>query len=211
MPQSPCLSCTPTEDEKYLIAITENFKVILDDRCQLYPGKFIIVSKEHLHPNEIHENIELFLEIEKIKHSMEKTIRMLFGHGDTHHRNIKFNYCRLGNSFKDAATEHYHEFGVPISDIPFSCKMGLYDHNFVYHLHGKPFDNTVRNYPNRLVLNWILTQIVSEYTFIDYEFSDQPLKNTVKPSCLSCSGIQGEIAPLFESKHFKIVLNDRNQ
>jgi diadenosine tetraphosphate (Ap4A) HIT family hydrolase len=208
MSSTHCCSCIAPDTEDYLLLVTDNFKVVLDDKCQMYPGKYIIVSLEHLHPSQI--TFELYTEIERIKHSMEHTIRKVFGHGELETRNVRFNYCRLGNSFKEAKLEHYHEYCIPISDIPFVCQINGFEHNFTYHLLGKPFDNTVRNYPNKKVLEWIRDRIKENFKELLLD-TDTEITKTVKCNCVTCSGISQEKYPLFETENYKVVLNEKNQ
>ena len=154
---------------------------------------------------------------------MEKIIRDIFGSGSHCDRGIHFNYCRLGNSFgKDPRKEHYHEFCIPVSNIPYICKINGLQHVFEYVICGKPFDNTVRNVTHPIILKHILGQIKQQFasrsmdqgvlTDSDTHVHIHDLDLDSKEfGCISRTMIQHEKAPLFETKYFKIVLNDKNQ
>jgi len=75
-----CYSCN--YEENYLIGRTHNFKIVLDETCQLFPGKYIIVSSKHLHPNDLIQNYDLYREVQNIKIIMEHVIRQAFGSGE---------------------------------------------------------------------------------------------------------------------------------
>jgi len=209
-----CLSCLNPSDEKYLIYCTKNFKIVLDETCQLFPGKYLIVAKNHSHPNDIYGDILLFREIQQIKIQMENAIRIAFGSGDKYHREIRFNYCRLGNSFKDPKDEHYHEYGIPTSPALLKVIIKGYEYTFSYHIFGKPFDNTIRSRTPSLILEWILSQIKDNLNTSSVNIAElklQYLSSISSEDCKSCTPILYEMAPLFESNFFKVVLNDANQ
>jgi len=211
---SSCPSCCDLSSERYLIQTTTNFKILLDSRCQV-PGKYLIVSLAHLHPTNIVNQKHLFEEIELIKMRMEITIRRAFGSGSTVDRGIRFNYCRLGNSFHNPQDEHYHEFCTPVSSIPLECVIRGIGYRFENILYGKPFDNTVRNNPHPIVLEWILSEIKKKYEpepeNLDLLNTEQKNLELKECDCISCTNIKYESAPLIETEHFKVVLNDKNQ
>ena len=225
-----CFSCT--HEEKYLIYTTDTFKIVLDDTCQLFPGKYLIVSKNHLHPNFVYSDLTLYREIQAIKIQMEYTIRRAFGKGTTYQREIRFNYCKLGNSFKEPQNEHYHEYCVPVSPSQLKVAIKGYEYIFEYHIFGKPFDNTIRSKTPPIILEWILSQLKENLVDLDQTraiesslkkndtlFSSGPTSlflcdlnlSSIIDNCRSCMPIIYETAPLFESRFFKVVLNDMNQ
>ena len=208
-----CFSCSC--EEKYKIYDTDHFKVVLDETCQLFPGKFLIISREHVHPDDIYGNFGLFREIQVIKIQMESAIRKAFGSGESYHRNIRFNYCKLGNSFKNPREEHFHEYGVPTSPTELVVDIDGFTYIFAYHHFGKPFDNTLRNITPSIVLEWITAHIRNNLDILGSITIPDEIKysflKTCSDTCYSCTPAFREKAPLFQTRYFKIVLNTANQ
>lgn len=205
-----CLSCRETKDERYLIHSTPNYRIVLDDTCQLFPGRALIVANQHLHPAQVEQNPLLYDELMELILWYQKVVEMTFD------AKIWWNRCILGNSGVAPPQDHLHLYLIPSTDkelqIPLTADVV---YKFRYLLFGQTFNNSVRNYPPKQVMDYILEKLQKPIEDRwDIHDKKQSLMSDIKPvgcvSCVSCTAFDDEQAPLFQTQWFKVVLNTRN-